>query len=99
MKPITLNEIIEEQKKDPEFVLLYEAEQRLNQISRQVYEMRKKAGLTQEELAKKAHTTQAVIARLESGKDLNRIPSLSLLDRLAVASNAKLQISFEYKVN
>lgn len=98
MKPITLTEIIEEQKKEPEFAVLYEAEQRFNQISKQVYEMRKRAGLTQEELAKKAHTTQAVIARLESGKDLKRIPSLSLLDRLAAAANAKLRISFEYGI-
>lgn len=98
MKPITLNEVIEEQKKDPKFTSLFEAEERLNQISKQVYEMRKKAGLTQDELAKKAHTTQAVVARLESGKDLKRIPSLTLLDRLAHAANAKLQITFEYGI-
>ncbi|MBN2689466.1 MAG: hypothetical protein JXR42_02525 [Gammaproteobacteria bacterium] len=38
--------------------------------------------------------TQPVIARLESGKD-SRIPSLSLLSKVATAAHAKLNISFE----
>ena len=54
-------------------------------------EARAKAGLTQEQLAKRMHTTQAVIARLESGRTK---PSTRTLERLAKATGLRLQISF-----
>jgi transcriptional regulator with XRE-family HTH domain len=57
-------------------------------------QLRKQTKLTQAELAKKAETTQAVVARLEGGTD-RRIPSLLLLTKLAHAANAKLKISIE----
>ena len=55
-------------------------------------ELRK--NLTQEEFAKRARTTQPVIARLESGKD-TRVPSLLLLTRLAAAAHTSIRITFE----
>jgi len=54
--------------------------------------VRADAGLTQEELAKRMHTTQAVIARLESGRVK---PSTRTLERLAAATGMRLRISFE----
>src|SRR5579884_3257339 len=53
---------------------------------------RAKAGLTQEQLAKRMHTTQAVIARLESGRVK---PSTRTLERLAAATGMRLRITFE----
>lgn len=53
---------------------------------------RAKAGLTQEQLAERMHTTQAVIARLESGRVK---PSTRTLERIAAATGMKLTISFE----
>lgn len=50
------------------------------------------AGLTQEQLAQRMDTTQSVIARLESGRAR---PSTQTLERLAVATGTRLQISFE----
>jgi transcriptional regulator with XRE-family HTH domain len=50
------------------------------------------AGLTQEQLARRMHTTQAVIARLESGRVK---PSTQMLERLAEATGMRLKISFE----
>jgi DNA-binding XRE family transcriptional regulator len=95
MKKITLDAVISEQKKhDPEFADHYQRELLINEISKMVVSLRKAAHLTQEELAKKASTTQPVIARLESGTD-NRIPSLALLARIARASHAKLHLSFK----
>jgi len=95
MKKITLDVFISEQKKnDPEFEEHYQRELLINEISKIVISLRKSAHLTQAELAKKASTTQPVIARLESGTD-NRIPSLELLARIAKASHAKLHLSFE----
>ncbi len=51
---------------------------------------RLKEGLTQKELAIKAHTKQPVISRLERG-DFS--PSLQFLYRLTEALDAKLRIS------
>ena len=53
---------------------------------------RASAGLTQEQLAQRMNTTQAVIARLESGRVK---PSTRTLERLAHATGMKLRISFE----
>jgi ribosome-binding protein aMBF1 (putative translation factor) len=53
---------------------------------------RAKAGLTQDQLAKRMHTTQAVIARLEGGRFK---PSTRTLERLATATGMRLCISFE----
>lgn len=49
------------------------------------------AGLTQDQLARRMHTTQAVIARLESGRVK---PSTRTLERLAEATGQRLRISF-----
>lgn len=53
---------------------------------------RSKAGLTQEELAKKMDTSQSAIARMESGRT---IPSGTTLKRFARATGTRLRISFE----
>ncbi len=51
------------------------------------------AGLTQAQLAARAHTTQSVIARIEGGKAFTT--SLDLLDRIARAVGARLTVEFE----
>lgn len=48
--------------------------------------------MTQEEVAAAMGTTQAVVARLESGKVL---PSTRTLERFARATRSRLRISFE----
>jgi DNA-binding XRE family transcriptional regulator len=97
MLDITLDLIIEEQKKnDPDFVEYYQRELLVNEISKAVIQLRNAAHLTQAELAEKAHTTQPVIARIESGTD-TRVPSLALLARIARASDAKLHIGFDLR--
>ncbi len=48
--------------------------------------------LTQEEVAQAMGTTQAVVARLESGKVL---PSTRTLERFAKATRSRLRITFE----
>lgn len=97
MKKITLDAVIEKQKKsDPEFAEYYQRELLINEISKMIIKLRNAAHLTQAELANKAGTTQPVIARLESGTD-KRIPSLALLARIAAASHARLHIGFDKK--
>lgn len=94
MKTISLDFVIEENKrKDEKFANEYQKELLINEISKLIVTLRNTAHLTQSELAKKAGTTQPVIARLESGTD-TRVPSLILLAKIATASHAKLHLSF-----
>lgn len=54
-----------------------------------VREMRKRAGLTQRELAERLGTTQSAIARLEGNVGL---PTLDRLSRIAEACGLELQV-------
>ncbi len=60
-------------------------------LAREVIQARQLANLTQQELADKMHTTQAVIARMEGGS----LPSMRTLERLAAATGTYLRVSFE----
>jgi len=60
-----------------------------------VREMREAAGFTQTELAKKAGTTQSVIARLEDAEYAGH--SLTMLERIAAASGVALKLRAEKK--
>lgn len=95
MKKISLNTVIEEQlQQDASFAEHFAKELLINEIAKMVVTLRKRTHLTQAELAEKANTTQPVIARLESGMD-TRMPSLTLLARIAMAANTTLHISFD----
>ncbi|MDP2607167.1 MAG: helix-turn-helix transcriptional regulator [Deltaproteobacteria bacterium] len=94
-KRVTLKEALSRELKDPEFSFYFQREQAISEIARLVRDARLKAGLTQAQLAKKAQSSQVVIARLESGTD-QRTPSLDLLERIASALKAKLLVRFEY---
>jgi len=54
-----------------------------------VYDLRKKAGLTQRELAKKVGTTASVICRMEQADYEGSLP---MLRRVAVALNRRLEL-------
>ena len=81
--------------RDPEIRVLFEEERAKTLIANAVRTARMRAGLTQVQLAKLADTTQAVISRIESGTD-SRIPSLSLLARIAGACRARLTFGFAF---
>jgi ribosome-binding protein aMBF1 (putative translation factor) len=95
-KRIALKDALPRELKDPEFSFYFQREKVISEIARLVRDARLKAGLTQAQLAKKAQSSQVVIARLESGTDA-RVPSLDLLERIANALKAKLLVRFEYK--
>jgi ribosome-binding protein aMBF1 (putative translation factor) len=95
-KRIALKDVLRRELKDPEFGFYFRREKAVSEIARLVRDARLKAGLTQDQLAKKAQSSQVVIARLESGTD-GRVPSLDLLERIANALKAKLLVRFEYK--
>jgi transcriptional regulator with XRE-family HTH domain len=60
------------------------------EVASTIYELRKKAGLTQKELAQKVGTTQSVISRLEDADYEGH--SLSMLNRIAMALNRRLYV-------
>ena len=75
--------------KDPEFRKEYEALEPEYKLASDLIRLRLSKGLTQEELARKVHTRQSAIARLESAGSL---PSLSTVKRVAEALDADLDI-------
>lgn len=64
-------------------------------ISEKIAELRHKAHLTQEQLAKKAHTTKSAISRYENN-GYNGY-SITLLYKIAIACGADLRVSFVTK--
>lgn len=77
--------------KDPKFRHEYEKLQPHFEIASQIIEARIKRGITQEELAKRMGTGQAVISRLEG---MNARPSISLIQRVADALGLKVELKF-----
>jgi predicted transcriptional regulator len=59
------------------------------EIATELLRARKRAGLSQAELAKRMGTSQSAIARLESGQTL---PSTKTLLRFAQATESKIQL-------
>jgi ribosome-binding protein aMBF1 (putative translation factor) len=70
----------------------YEALEEEFSLAAALIEARARAGLTQEQVAQRMKTTQAVIARLEGGGSM---PSTRTLEKYAKATGTRLRISFE----
>ena len=90
-KFIPVEESFKKWKKDPKYVAAYDALEKEFAIASALIKARAEAEMTQEEVARAMGTTQAVIARLESGKVL---PSTRTLERFATATKTRLRISF-----
>jgi ribosome-binding protein aMBF1 (putative translation factor) len=82
--------------KRPGYAKAYVELEKAFQLASATIEARARAGLTQEELARRMDTTQSNIARLESGRV---IPSTRTLERFAKATEHRLKISFEPETN
>lgn len=61
-------------------------------VARKIYELRKRAGLTQGQLAKQVGTTTSVISRLEDADYEGH--SLAMLRRIATALNKRVELRF-----
>jgi DNA-binding XRE family transcriptional regulator len=77
---------------DPETKVEYEAQAPEFAIARELIAARVRAGMTQEEIAKRMHTTQSTVARLESGRTM---PSMRTLTRYAEATGSRTVIKLE----
>ena len=78
--------------KDPEVRKALRENELEFQIAKAILEARISKGFSQGELAKKLHTKQSVISRVENAKTT---PSLSFLKRLAQVLNVSLQVQFK----
>ena len=78
--------------KDPAYRKEYDALEEEFALILAVAKARRRAGLSQAQLAKRMKTTQSTIARLESGRGK---PSTRTLARFAKATGHRLKISFE----
>ncbi len=91
-KYIPVEEAAKEWLKDPAFVAEYDALGEEFELAEALVEARSSAAMTQEDVAKAMGTTQAVVARLESGRTM---PTTRTLKRYAEATGTKLRIRFE----
>ncbi|MEH2225383.1 helix-turn-helix domain-containing protein [Nostoc sp.] len=82
-------------KEDPELQEMVRESSINAQVSQIIYDARKEAGLTQQQLADLVGTTQSVIARLEDANYEGHC--LSILARIAGALNPKVEIKMSPK--
>ena len=90
------NELIEKWKKDGKFNKAYEQLEDEFALFDEMLAARKKAGLTQAQVAERMKTKVPAIARLEaSGGRQHHSPSLNTLRKYANALNYHLVVKFE----
>jgi len=92
MSRIRVDDLHKKWMKDSKYRREYEALEEEFCLVAALIEARTRAGLTQEQVAQRMKTTQAVIARLEGGGSK---PSTRTLERYAEATGSRLKISFE----
>jgi transcriptional regulator with XRE-family HTH domain len=84
---------LEKQLKDPDFARRYQKAGEAWDVALQLAALRKKAGLSQKELAQRVGTSQQQISRLESTSYEGH--SLSMLRRVAEVLGAKVHIDIQ----
>ena len=92
MSRILVGDLAKKWMNDPEFRREYEALREEFSLVSELIGARTRAGLTQDDVARRMHTTQAVIARLEGG---GTKPSTRTLERYAEATGSRLRILLE----
>jgi len=95
MKGRTLKEHIREKMKDEAFKKAWHNLDAEFELLQSMIEARERAGLTQEELAKKIGTKQPALSRLERG-GFNKA-TVETLSKIAKALDTRLVIKFQHK--
>lgn len=93
MKRTNFDAYLDRQLKDPEFAERFGQAGAAWDVALQLAALRKKAGLSQKELARRLKTSQQQISRLESPDYEGH--SLSMLRRIARALDAQVRVEFE----
>ncbi|MFH1504271.1 MAG: helix-turn-helix transcriptional regulator [Candidatus Omnitrophota bacterium] len=89
---VKFKDYLKEELKDPEFYEAFEEEEVYASLAIQIAKIRQKEKLTQKELAKRLHTTQQTISRLEDIH--NKSYSLRTLIKLARVLHKELKVEF-----
>lgn len=95
MNKTNFDAYLEEQMKGAAFAARFRQAGAAWDVALQVAALRKKAGISQQELARRLHTTQQQISRLESPGYEGH--SLSMLRRVARVLHAEVLVTFEPK--
>lgn len=90
-KATDFEDVLKEHLKDPEFKRYFDYYGKQLEISYNLLQMRKRAKMSQAQLARKIGTTQSNVARMEAG---NQNFTVALLTRIAGVFGKDLQISF-----
>ena len=93
-KTIPVEPLIKKWLRDPAFKAEYDALEEEFSLASALIRARSLADVSQEEIAKRMHTSQPAIARLEGGSGN---PSLATLRKYAQATGTQLRITFEPK--
>jgi len=93
MKKTNFDVYLQEQLKDKAFANRFEQAGEAWDIALQLAALRKQAGISQKELARKLKTSQQQVSRLESPAYEGH--SLGMLRRVAHALNAEVKVVFE----
>lgn len=88
-KRLLFREDLRQQRRDPEFRKAYEEVDAEVRLAIAVAEARERAGMTQAALAKKMHTKQSNISRIERG---SQNVTVATLERIAKALHSRLEI-------
>ena len=91
IKATDFEDVLREDLKDPEFKRYFDYYGKQLEISYALLQMRKRARMSQGQLAKKIGTTQSNVARMEAG---NQNFTIGMLTRIAEAFGKDLDISF-----
>jgi DNA-binding XRE family transcriptional regulator len=93
MKTTNFDDLLAENLKDEDFKKEYEALEEEFDVAKKIIHLRLTVGMTQKELARQAHTSQAAISRLESGTYRN--VSLAFLRRVGAVLGVEPHVSFQ----
>jgi DNA-binding XRE family transcriptional regulator len=91
-KMIPVEASLEQWRKDPAYAEAHAALEEEFTLAAALIAARIGMDLSQEEIARRMHTSQPAVARLESG---HGNPSLNTLRRYAAATGTRLRISFD----
>jgi len=93
MKKTNFDKYLDKQMEDPDFAERFKDAGEAWDVALQITQLRQKAGLSQKDLARKLHTSQQQISRLESPNYEGH--SLSMLRRIGKALDATIRVVFE----
>ncbi len=78
---------LKEKLKDEQFRRLYEEERQLAELSLKILGIREQLGLSQKEVAQRAHITQQQLSKIENGINYNMATFLKVCHALSLKVN------------